>query len=328
MKRLHGASVLVALVALAVMAGGVVAQGVDVSAFEPRVSATPGEYVSVALSLTYHGTVAEAVEVVVQVPGPGWTFLSDRKRVTLEPETPKTMFMTFMPPADLPAGEIVVRFRVLSVVQGLDVGGTEVRLTITPHVRLVVTAPGSTSLAPGDAATYTFVVRNEGNSPVTASVRVQTQLESADRDGETRMQLVAGETRPLSVTVRVPTEGAPQDGDTATPLESGTSQAELLPPAAADERIATNAPQPRTEPPQGLEALVAGCSGWGLASARRKGKGGKLLDLNGTTRRERSWRWEGGRLKKTSSSPALNAPDAALRMPDISRQAHHARRLG
>jgi hypothetical protein len=209
-KRFYGASMLVAFVALAVAAGAAVAQGVDVSAFEPRVSATPGEYVSVALSLTYHGTVSEAVEVVVQAPGPGWTFLSDRKRVTLEPEIPKTVFMTFMPPADLPAGEIVVRFRALSVVQGLDVGGTEVRLTITPHTRLVVTAPGSTSLAPGDAATYTFVVRNEGNTPVTASVRVQTELESADRDGEIRMQLVAGETRPFPVTVRVPTEGAPQ----------------------------------------------------------------------------------------------------------------------
>lgn len=210
MKRFHGASMLVALVALAVMASAAVAQGVDVSAFEPRVSATPGEYVSVALSLTYHGTVSEAVEVVVQVPGPGWTFLSDRKRVTLGPEIPETVFMTFMPPVDLPAGEIVIRFRVLSVLQGLDVGGTEVRLTISQHVRLVVTAPGSASLAPDDVATYTFVVRNEGNTPVTASIRVQTELEGVEPDGETRMQLVAGETRPFPVTVRVPTEGAPQ----------------------------------------------------------------------------------------------------------------------
>jgi hypothetical protein len=77
-------------------------------------------------------------------------------------------------------------------------------------VRLVVTAPGSASLAPGDAATYTFVVRNKGNSPVTAAIRVQTELESADRDSEVRMQLVAGETRPFPVTVRVPSKGVPQ----------------------------------------------------------------------------------------------------------------------
>ena len=196
------------------IAWGRQARTVDVCTFTSSMSVEPEKYVSVALSLTSHEAGPEAFIVVADLPGAGWSVLSNRKPVTLTPGTPGTVFMTLVASASVPEGEASVRFRVLSSSAGIEEGGITVRLTVTARVRLLVTGPSSASLEPGDEATYEFAISNRGNAPATALVRLESgALDVAQGDAESRFQLVAGETRPIRVTVHVPVDRALRTAD-------------------------------------------------------------------------------------------------------------------
>lgn len=222
------------------IACGVQAWTVDVSMFTSSVSVEPGEYVSVALSLTSHEAGPAAFIVVADPPAVGWSVLSNRKPVTLTPETPATVFVTLVASASVVEGEALVRFHVLSSSAGVEEGGGTVRLMVTARVRLLVTGPSSATLEPGHDAAYAFSVANRGNAPATVLVRLESSsLDLIDGDEEIRIQLVAGETRPIRVTVRVPVDRALRTADlvvTACEVPGGAPCAqavlriEVLPP--------------------------------------------------------------------------------------------------
>ncbi|NLC70120.1 MAG: hypothetical protein GX751_02040, partial [Desulfuromonadaceae bacterium] len=87
----------------------------------------------------------------------------------------------------------------------------------------------------------------------------------------------------------LPTEAPPKEPE--QPQEMTEQAPEAVDRAAGEEKQADSF--------EGLQTLVAGCAGWGVAFGRRESRGGVLAQeelQRFSVPRLRSWRWNSGRL--------------------------------
>jgi hypothetical protein len=190
---------------LVLLVGGGVARaaGVEVVPFQRERDAVPGEFVSLALSLTSREPAPGEYVVRVVAP-PAWGAIGEGKTVLLQPDSPRTLFFTLLVPSDAPAGKVTVEVLVEPVGGGALSGHAAVVLSVAPREAFEVTPPSPVRAAPGEGFLCSFTLRNRGNVPVALTVRAESDLDLLSPSTPAVVLLARGEERVIEVEARVP----------------------------------------------------------------------------------------------------------------------------
>ena len=212
---------------------------VGLTPFVTNHSARPGDFVSIALSVTSSDPVSSTYLLSVDPPDPSWTVITDHKSVTVEASTPRVVFATLRVPAQAPAGQVQVHLALLASAGGAEVAAATVTIQVEASLTFHVLPPSTTSAAPGETVTCVFLLSNAGNVPASLFVSVESDLERLSSAGGEIIQVLAGEERALEVLLRVPagytrevastTLVACAQGGQAV-CEQGSALTQILPP--------------------------------------------------------------------------------------------------
>ncbi len=213
---------------------------VSLSPFAKSQSARPGDFASIALSVTSSDSASGTYLLSVDPPDPSWTVITDHKSVTIEASTPRVVFATLRVPTQAPAARVQVRLSLLPLAGGAEVvATTTVTIDVEASLAFHVLPPSTTSAAPGETLVCVFVLQNAGNVPAPLWVSVESDLELLSPGGGEMVQLLAGEERTLAVSLRVPTNytrevastilvACAQGGEAV--CEKGSALTQILPP--------------------------------------------------------------------------------------------------
>jgi hypothetical protein len=235
---------------------------------------------------TFHGTLAEDV------------IFGDNGRITLENGKVITLVRLGQGSLDLIASQMFGQYDILQQSALLPLISAPVWTEPESADPAGEQPEGFDSLLPGLA----IRVSHHGNGRMVVGKRLNPHPGSADRQA------------PRSKGITLEGTGGQQTPPIHTDIEPQGSFAHQPPQATAD-----NQPAQVTIPQEehGLEAVLAGCTGWGLAQIRQKRNSASTLVDLASPQEEQVWKWKNGRISKQRSGSTPDNHHLFVRMPDF-----------